>query len=152
MNPSEEVVLANTAAHLDIPSPNEDQLSVCLSVNSRKDSGIRSNSRRSSIQQQVLFHFSHAIVLILIFFFTLFLFSFCHTAYYSFAGSTSHVCCHIHHHFLSLFQLHHLFHLSLSVPIMPLHLIFHLCLLIFIFTFFCFVFFVLFLSFPPPHY
>ena len=74
MNPSEEVVLANTAAQLDIPSPNEDQLSVCLSVNSRKDSGIRSNSRWSSIQQQVLFHFSHAIVLILIFFYLVFIF------------------------------------------------------------------------------
>jgi len=54
VNPSEEVVVANTASQLDVPSPNEDQLSVCLSVNSRKDSGIRSNSRRSSIQQQVL--------------------------------------------------------------------------------------------------
>lgn len=30
---------------------------MCLSVNSRKDSGIRSNSRRSSIQQQVCLHF-----------------------------------------------------------------------------------------------
>lgn len=37
--------------HLDIPR--EDQTSVCLSVNSRKDSGIKSNSRRSSIQQQL---------------------------------------------------------------------------------------------------
>jgi hypothetical protein len=43
------------------------------------------------------------------------------------------------------------FHLSLSVPILPLHLIFHLCLLIFIFTFCCFAFFILFLSSPPPH-
>uniref|UniRef100_A0A1B6CK75 adenylate cyclase n=1 Tax=Clastoptera arizonana TaxID=38151 RepID=A0A1B6CK75_9HEMI len=33
--------------------PREDQTSVCLSVYSRKDSGIRSNSRRSSIQHQL---------------------------------------------------------------------------------------------------
>lgn len=31
----------------------EDAVSLCPSVNSRKDSGIRSTSRRSSIQQQV---------------------------------------------------------------------------------------------------
>lgn len=35
---------------LEVP---KDDLSFCQSVNSRKDSGIRSNSRRSSIQQQV---------------------------------------------------------------------------------------------------
>lgn len=38
-------------AHLDVP--NEEQLTRCYSVSSRKDSGIRSNSRRSSIQQQL---------------------------------------------------------------------------------------------------
>jgi hypothetical protein len=64
VNPSEEVALANAVAQLDVPSPNEDQLSVCLSVNSRKDSGIRSNSRRSSIQQQVVFHLSLPLVLV----------------------------------------------------------------------------------------
>lgn len=37
--------------HLDVPS--EEQRTRCYSVNSRKDSGIRSNSRRSSIQQQL---------------------------------------------------------------------------------------------------
>lgn len=31
----------------------DDQVSLCPSVNSRKDSGIRSTSRRSSIQHQV---------------------------------------------------------------------------------------------------
>ncbi|CAH1390049.1 unnamed protein product [Nezara viridula] len=36
--------------HLDVP---KDDLSFSQSLNSRKDSGIRSNSRRSSIQQQV---------------------------------------------------------------------------------------------------
>ncbi|XP_014285942.1 adenylate cyclase type 9 isoform X2 [Halyomorpha halys] len=36
--------------HLDVP---KDDLSFCQSLNSRKDSGIRSNSRRSSIQQQL---------------------------------------------------------------------------------------------------
>lgn len=42
------------SSKLEVPSPNnDDQLSVCVSVNSRKDSGIRSNSRRSSIQQQI---------------------------------------------------------------------------------------------------
>ncbi|XP_073997992.1 adenylyl cyclase 13E isoform X2 [Rhodnius prolixus] len=35
---------------LEVP---KDDLSFCQSVNSRKDSGIRSNSRRSSIQQQI---------------------------------------------------------------------------------------------------
>lgn len=39
---------------LEIPgSAIENHMSECMSVNSRKDSGIRSNSRRSSIQQQV---------------------------------------------------------------------------------------------------
>lgn len=36
------------------PRPHEDAVSLCPSVNSRKDSGIRSTSRRSSIQQQVI--------------------------------------------------------------------------------------------------
>ncbi|XP_033606187.1 adenylate cyclase type 9 isoform X4 [Cryptotermes secundus] len=53
VNPSEEGAAENTGSQLDVPPPNEDQLSVCMSVNSRKDSGIRSNSRRSSIQQQI---------------------------------------------------------------------------------------------------
>jgi hypothetical protein len=57
VNPSEEVAAETTGSQLVVPAPNEDQLSVCVSVNSRKDSGIRSNSRRSSIQQQVLFLF-----------------------------------------------------------------------------------------------
>ena len=125
MNPSEEVVLAHTATQLDVPSPNDDQLSVCLFVNSRKDSGIRSNSRRSSIQQQVLFHCSHAIVLILIFF-SLFLFSFCRTAYYSFAGSPSHVCCHIHHYFLSF---------CIFITFFIFHFLFQFCLFILYATF-----------------
>ncbi|KAF4520727.1 hypothetical protein B566_EDAN004847 [Ephemera danica] len=38
---------------LSVPAGNEDGLSITPSINSRKDSGIRSNSRRSSIQQQV---------------------------------------------------------------------------------------------------
>lgn len=42
---------------LPLPSPvsrrHEDAVSLCPSVNSRKDSGIRSTSRRSSIQQQI---------------------------------------------------------------------------------------------------
>lgn len=44
--------------NLPIPSPQncrpaDDAISLCHSVNSRKDSGIRSTSRRSSIQQQI---------------------------------------------------------------------------------------------------
>ncbi|XP_049865137.1 adenylate cyclase type 9 [Pectinophora gossypiella] len=43
--------------HLPLPSPQprapDDAVSLCPSVNSRKDSGIRSTSRRSSIQQQI---------------------------------------------------------------------------------------------------
>ncbi|KAL0883780.1 hypothetical protein ABMA27_015876 [Loxostege sticticalis] len=35
------------------PRPQDDAVSLCPSVNSRKDSGIRSTSRRSSIQQQI---------------------------------------------------------------------------------------------------
>ncbi|XP_013185832.2 adenylate cyclase type 9 [Amyelois transitella] len=35
------------------PRPHDDAVSLCPSVNSRKDSGIRSTSRRSSIQQQI---------------------------------------------------------------------------------------------------
>lgn len=46
-----EPLFQDDRGHLDIPR--EDQTSVCLSINSRKDSGIKSNSRRSSIQQQV---------------------------------------------------------------------------------------------------
>ncbi|KAH9640639.1 hypothetical protein HF086_000583 [Spodoptera exigua] len=46
--------------NLPLPSPQtsrppDDVISLCPSVNSRKDSGIRSTSRRSSIQQQVNF-------------------------------------------------------------------------------------------------
>ncbi|XP_063224405.1 adenylate cyclase type 9 isoform X2 [Bacillus rossius redtenbacheri] len=40
------------SALLDVPAA-EDRLSMSVSVNSRKDSGIRSTSRRSSIQQQL---------------------------------------------------------------------------------------------------
>lgn len=44
----------SVVSQLEVPAAgNDDQLSMCLSVNSRKDSGIRSNSRRSSIQQQL---------------------------------------------------------------------------------------------------
>ncbi|PSN48877.1 hypothetical protein C0J52_09669 [Blattella germanica] len=53
LNPNGEATKEDNVGQLDIPSPNEDQLSVCPSMNSRKDSGIRSNSRRSSIQQQI---------------------------------------------------------------------------------------------------
>lgn len=44
------------AARLELPprpARADDSVSLCPSVNSRKDSGIRSTSRRSSIQQQV---------------------------------------------------------------------------------------------------
>ncbi|KAM3968233.1 adenylyl cyclase 13E [Aphomia sociella] len=41
------------------PRPQDDAVSLCPSVNSRKDSGIRSTSRRSSIQQQI-FALNHA--------------------------------------------------------------------------------------------
>lgn len=47
---------ATMAARVDMDCleiPAENHMSECVSVNSRKDSGIRSNSRRSSIQQQV---------------------------------------------------------------------------------------------------
>lgn len=47
----EKHVVQNEMCQLEMPR--EDETSVCLSVNSRKDSGIRSNSRRSSIQHQV---------------------------------------------------------------------------------------------------
>ncbi|RVE46165.1 hypothetical protein evm_009169 [Chilo suppressalis] len=40
--------------------PQDDAVSLCPSVNSRKDSGIRSTSRRSSIQQQI-FALNHAL-------------------------------------------------------------------------------------------
>lgn len=45
----------DTGGCLEVPGllHADDQLSVCMSVNSRKDSGIKSTSRRSSIQQQV---------------------------------------------------------------------------------------------------
>ena len=152
VNPSEEVVVASTAAQLDVPSPNEDQLSVCLSVNSRKDSGIRSNSRRSSIQQQVSFHCSHAIVLILIYvspcFYSHFVLLLV-TVLQVLLPMSAPIFTIISFPFCIFIIF---FHLSLSVPILLLHLILHLRLLIFIFTFFCFAFFIHFLSFPPPHY
>ncbi|RZF44283.1 hypothetical protein LSTR_LSTR006833 [Laodelphax striatellus] len=51
---------SGSLSRLQTPSPEvrsgsvlHDQISVCPSINSRKDSGIRSNSRRSSIQQQL---------------------------------------------------------------------------------------------------
>ncbi|XP_064075039.1 adenylate cyclase type 9 [Vanessa tameamea] len=44
---------------LHVPRPHDDAVSLCPSVNSRKDSGIRSTSRRSSIQQQI-FALNHA--------------------------------------------------------------------------------------------
>ncbi|KAJ9594382.1 hypothetical protein L9F63_014172, partial [Diploptera punctata] len=53
LNQNGEATANNTISQLDVPSPSDDQLSVCRSMNSRKDSGIRSNSRRSSIQQQI---------------------------------------------------------------------------------------------------
>lgn len=40
----------------------DDQKSVCPSMNSRKDSGIRSNSRKSSIQQSVIIYPTVAII------------------------------------------------------------------------------------------
>ncbi|XP_059060235.1 adenylate cyclase type 9 [Achroia grisella] len=43
------------------PRPQDDAVSLCPSVNSRKDSGIRSTSRRSSIQQQI-FALNHAAI------------------------------------------------------------------------------------------
>nr|CAD7397137.1 unnamed protein product [Timema cristinae]CAD7431596.1 unnamed protein product [Timema monikensis] len=54
-NPSDAARIEPAAMQLEVPGPMniDDQLSVCLSVYSRKDSGIRSNSRRSSIQQQL---------------------------------------------------------------------------------------------------
>nr|CAD7571907.1 unnamed protein product [Timema californicum] len=54
-NPSDAARIEQAAMQLEVPGPMniDDQLSVCLSVYSRKDSGIRSNSRRSSIQQQL---------------------------------------------------------------------------------------------------
>lgn len=63
MSPVERGRSATVACRMDtecleVPSvinAPDDQLSLCLSVNSRKDSGIKSNSRRSSIQQQVSF-------------------------------------------------------------------------------------------------
>jgi hypothetical protein len=75
VNPSEEVAAGTTGSQLVVPAPNEDQLSVCVSVNSRKDSGIRSNSRRSSIQQQVLlFLFCPSLFVFILHFFTLIIF------------------------------------------------------------------------------
>ncbi|XP_023950068.2 adenylate cyclase type 9 [Bicyclus anynana] len=44
---------------LPVPRSIDDVISLCPSVNSRKDSGIRSTSRRSSIQQQI-FALNHA--------------------------------------------------------------------------------------------
>ncbi|XP_034825513.1 adenylate cyclase type 9 [Maniola hyperantus] len=44
---------------LGVPRALDDAVSLCPSVNSRKDSGIRSTSRRSSIQQQI-FALNHA--------------------------------------------------------------------------------------------
>nr|CAD7594622.1 unnamed protein product [Timema genevievae] len=54
-DPRDAVSIEPAVMQLEVPGPmnNDDQLSVCLSVYSRKDSGIRSNSRRSSIQQQL---------------------------------------------------------------------------------------------------
>nr|CAD7453577.1 unnamed protein product [Timema tahoe] len=54
-DPRDAVRIEPAVMQLEVPGPmnNDDQLSVCLSVYSRKDSGIRSNSRRSSIQQQL---------------------------------------------------------------------------------------------------
>ncbi|XP_065336913.1 adenylate cyclase type 9 isoform X2 [Cloeon dipterum] len=47
-----EFVSTSPVRQLKVPTT-EDQLSTSPSINSRKDSGIRSNSRRSSIQQQI---------------------------------------------------------------------------------------------------
>jgi hypothetical protein len=51
---------AEQQAQLSIPAL-EDELSMSPSLNSRKDSGIRSNSRRSSIQQQVCLNLHHTV-------------------------------------------------------------------------------------------
>ncbi|XP_067012172.2 adenylate cyclase type 9 [Anabrus simplex] len=54
-NGSDRLQAETTLVQLDLPGVpgHEDRLSMCPSINSRKDSGIRSNSRRSSIQQQI---------------------------------------------------------------------------------------------------
>ncbi|XP_047113588.1 adenylate cyclase type 9 [Schistocerca piceifrons] len=53
VEPHAETEQLRPVSTLGVPVSSSDQLSMCASVNSRKDSGIRSNSRRSSIQQQI---------------------------------------------------------------------------------------------------
>jgi len=50
--PNESLALMEST-RLEVPNDDFVSVSRCHSVNSRKDSGIRSNSRRSSIQHQV---------------------------------------------------------------------------------------------------